>query len=57
VEVIIMKGLDTKGLEEVEAIQSRVKKLYGFGRLSEKEFKKIINKVTELKTAIEEVIE
>ena len=52
-----MKGLDTKGLEEVEAIQSRVKKLYGFERLSEKEFKKIINKVTELKTAIEEVIE
>jgi hypothetical protein len=52
-----MKGLKSKGLEEVEAVQKRIIKLYGLGRLDDKEFETLNEKVMELKNAMKEVIE
>lgn len=51
-----MKGLKSKGLDEVDAIKKRVVKLYGMGRLDEAEFNKLNTKVNELKKTMEEVI-
>lgn len=52
-----MKGLKTKGMEEVEAVQKRIIKLYGMNRLTEEEFNMLNDRVIELKKAVEEVIE
>ena len=50
-----MKGLKTKGLEEIDNLKNRVTKLYGMRRISEEDFQRLHNKVAELKDLIEEV--
>lgn len=50
-----MKGLQSKGMEEVNSFKNRITRLYAMDRISEEDFNRLHDKVSELKELIEEV--
>ena len=56
-EVIKMKELSTKGVEELGKLKNRVSRLYGMGRLSPEDFRDLDQKIINLENDLKEVKE
>lgn len=56
-EVVVLRGVKEKGLEELKALRNRVARLYGMGRIKPESFEKINSRLLELEQLIQKEVE